>query len=311
MRQTIRLRLSFSSMLGSELHSDSIFGQFCWTWRDIHGDDSLTALLAQFPNRPPVVFSDGFPAGHLPKPELGPIEWSDSYKDFRKKKFVTTADFTSLAPKGRYSDWLRAALAVDSERTAVRRLSNTVSRLTGTVVAGSLYSFQTFHSRILGKEVLSLDQTAKYPEYDVYASIDAEISVEKVIEVVRIMGILGFGKDKNTGNGSFELSSNEVLPAMGNIRGNLVMSLSSCLPCEQLDLIRGEVFTKFPKHGHHLAMQGRHLKNPVVLFRPGAIFRTAAPREVYGRTVSLDPNLPEHLHNGMMIPVSLNVEEIA
>ncbi len=44
------------------VHSDTIFGAFCWAYRALHGKEALERFIAGLPERAPCVVSSGFPA---------------------------------------------------------------------------------------------------------------------------------------------------------------------------------------------------------------------------------------------------------
>ena len=53
--------------------ADTIFGHLCWTMRHNAGESELVSFLEHYrQNDPPVLLSNGFPAGLLPRPYLPP-----------------------------------------------------------------------------------------------------------------------------------------------------------------------------------------------------------------------------------------------
>lgn len=67
-----RIELELKSALISRLQSDTIFGQFCWAFRNRFGEgENFKNLLSK--DNPVVIFSNGFPSAKLPRPVLLPL----------------------------------------------------------------------------------------------------------------------------------------------------------------------------------------------------------------------------------------------
>jgi CRISPR-associated protein Csm4 len=86
------------------VHSDTLFGAICWSWRLLYGEKDLIELLSLFESsRPPFLISSTFPFIEeivtLPKPlsGLGPAGLE---KDVRRAKLVTHSIFESIARGG-------------------------------------------------------------------------------------------------------------------------------------------------------------------------------------------------------------------
>src|SRR5208337_1708500 len=75
------VEVELKSPIITAFQADTIFGHICWAIRFIRWDgsedgDGLKEFLDLYDNRgqgPPLLVSDGFPKGYLPKPVLPPI----------------------------------------------------------------------------------------------------------------------------------------------------------------------------------------------------------------------------------------------
>ncbi len=306
--KSLKLTIEFKSPLGSLLLSDTIFGHFCWEYRDIFGEDKLKEVLEDFESNPFLVFSDGFVKDTLPMPFLKPKSLKEM-KEYFKERFGDDFDYYSNVKrlkKARFvKDYFLENLKGDLELFAlydyihkpntktVHFIRNSVNRITNTVQEG-LYSTD---------EVFYGEQVDIYVKYD-ESRIDKG-TIEKVFESI---GRFGFGRDKSTGKGRFKVVDAEDEPkVLARKSSKTFISLSSGVPDKDCEILYGKIFTKFGKHGGSLAI-ANPFKNPVILFRSGSVFEFKETKEIYGQAFNVSV-YPGHYHSAYMLPLFVDVEE--
>ncbi len=73
---TVRLTLQPASAFGTPLLGEILFGQMCWAFVRLYGEERLADLLEGYVDgRPFAVLSDAFPSGHVPLPTLPNYLW--------------------------------------------------------------------------------------------------------------------------------------------------------------------------------------------------------------------------------------------
>ena len=71
---TLRVLSSFIT----PMQADTIFGTICWAYKYLEGEDKLKIFLQAYDKEPPLIISDGMPAGFFPKPVLKPLSLKQS-----------------------------------------------------------------------------------------------------------------------------------------------------------------------------------------------------------------------------------------
>jgi CRISPR-associated protein Csm4 len=299
--QSLKITLKFTSPVGSELQSDTIFGQFAWEFRYIFGEEKLLELLSNFEREPFLIFSDGFLENTVSMPFIKPEDqkrikeqFGDDY--YIKMKYLKKAKFVKIGQwvKNKVNLFtLSDSIIEDSGFKKASFIRNSVNRISNTTKEG-LYSTQEnfFEQNI-----------------DVYVKYDnGKISKGEILQVFESVGKFGFGRDKSTGKGRFQVENVVDNPEILNFRekSNAFISLSSGVPCDDCSVLFGKTFTKFGKHGGDLVF-GNPFKNPAILFKSGSSFQCSEKKEVYGRTLNVS-NYNGHYQNTFMIPLFVNME---
>ena len=278
--------------LASPLHSDTLFGAFCWSWLRCFGRESLESELIapSLSGEPPVIFSNGFPHGALPLPMgcydtanrfealTDKVERRAAYQKGKKLKgarFVAREGFDRI----RAGDWggFTRYLAEEGgkEETTIHNL---VSRDSGTVEnldgAGNLF----------GSVRRFFDPAQRFDCYILTALGRGRLSA-----VLELMLSLGIGADKSSGCGAFRLESLEEekdlpVPPEG---ANGFVALSNFLPARR-DPTDGawQLLPKYPKLDREFAQGDAPFKKPLLFLKAGALFRTDAPKPWYGRCLT-------------------------
>ncbi len=268
------VRIRLSSPLGSPLVSGSIFGHYCWTLRQLRGEDWLEAFLAGLESAP-VVFSDAFPAGCVPVPLLPPYRPAEegtldtsNAKILARRQFVTLDSFLRfrgvLDPR-RVADLATGASVLQTQRTA----HNRIDRLTGTTPpSGGLYFVEEDWPGASGAEL------------DIY--IRAAEAAESISEVFTLMGRQGFGRDASIGRGQFEVIQIAPAPELKGAGNRWVSWSRGCLS-EAIREPRYRLYTHYGKLGGLWATTEKPFKYPLTLWRAGATFAAAEAAAPFGR----------------------------
>lgn len=305
-------RLALATPLGTPLAGDTLFGQLCWALREAAGAAELARRLDGYPQgRPWLIVSDGFPAGHLPKPTLPqhyePAGKPEERKAAKKKRWI---------PAARAGEALPALLAsaVDDDaaygKAPVRGAQphNTLNRLTGTTGEGAFAPYtqpQTFHAP--GQRV------------DVHLVLDEErVSADEARRLLAAIGASGFGRDASIGLGKFSVEALEPATLPAPAAANAFWTLAPCAPQGGgFDGGRSywRVLTRFGRHGNALALAGNPYKTPVLLAATGAVFAARgefAPRPFVGRGLGGDGSLsksePATVHQGYAPALPIRLE---
>lgn len=320
--ESLKLKIKLQSSFKTKFQSDTIFGQFCWMYRYIFGNDKLEIFLSNFKNEPAIAFSDGFFGDLLPKPLLEPLNFSDDElkkaKDYKKLEFVEKdiilQNRHNLSDRYIFNDFVSKNTGVNDNYATDRDeakgkdtyiLKNSIDRISGTAKAGLYVSKETFFS-----------EDARFTLYVKYKS--ADISRKEILQVMQTMGEFGFGRDASTGNGKFKIIEDEILDNPKELSffegANSFMALSHGIPKEDADglsdcrLNYGKIITKFPKHGGFLGLTDNYFKNPFVVYRPGSTFIfNGNPKDVYGRVLDNVSFTKGTIQGVLLLPLFLKI----
>lgn len=286
-----RATLALATPLGTPLAGDTLFGQCCWALRETQGETELTRRLDGYTQGQPwLIVSDGFPAGHLPKPTLPqyfePHADPAARKDAKKKRWI---------PSSRVGDALAALLACAVDDTAAYgkapvaavQSHNTLNRLTGTTGEGAFAPYtmpQTFYAP--GQRV------------DVYLILDeGRVSAPEAHHLLTAIGATGFGRDASIGLGKFSVELLEPASFTTPVHANAYWTLGPCAPQGQgIDGARSywRVLTRFGRHGNAHALAGNPFKTPILMAATGAVFTPQGdftPRLCVGQGLGRDGKL--------------------
>ncbi len=317
------------SSLSTPLQSDTIFGHLCWAVVYRWGSDRLSELIEALKKQPCLILSTAFPAGKLPKPSV-PVKYNlirevidnirkmDNYKDLdalkayslekKLKKIVWISN--SLPDKDYLYDKKKelAAMAEDEAKKLMKGngepknkheieqvdFHNKIDRLSGTTSgSGELYASRTSYYQSLNFE--------SWLDTDFFTK-------EELLELFAYIRDHGFGKDKNTGKGRFEITLEDFAwPACSNI--NAYLLLSNMVPCENdTTLVSYKSKTKFPKVGGDYALTKSPYKYPLYILEPGSVFFAGAdkkaPQGTLLQNVHPDPQIVQNLY-AYCIPIMI------
>jgi CRISPR-associated protein Csm4 len=276
--------------------SDTIFGHICWAVRflDWSGTDKLREFLDLYDrsDSPPLLISNGFPKGYLPKPAVPPVTQAEIEevvgKDNRiRDSFrIKTIKNLEIIPKESFSRLQKDRLtslqlfremheelfketqgcsdSIYHEMDKIQPMivqHNTINRMLGRPTRG-LYAQEEF---------FAINQ---FP-FEIYL----KTNYFSRSDFQRIFGFIkeqGFGRDKATGKGhfDFEIKDGADLPESGS--PNAFVTLSSYVPTES-DPVDGyyNVLLKYGKLGGSYAkgtLNRNPFKKPLIMFSAGSTF---------------------------------------
>ena len=311
-----RATLALATPLGTPLAGDTLFGQCCWGLREAQGEAELTRRLDGYTQgKPWLIVSDGFPAGHLPKPTLPqyfePQQDPAGRKDAKKKRWIPTIH-ASAALSSLLGSAVDDATAYGKAPRLTVQPHNTLNRLTGSTGEGAF-----------APDTMSQTFYAPGQRVDVYLVLDeTRISVDEARNLLAALGATGFGRDASIGLGKFsvvDLQPAFIEPAVDT---NAFWTLAACAPQGQgFDGTRSywRALTRFGRHGNAHALAGNPFKTPILMAATGAVFTPAgdfAARLFVGQGLGSNGILskaePATVHQGYApaLPIRMNSRPI-
>lgn len=321
------ITITLKSPIATPLQSDTIFGHICWAVRFLKWDeeDKLGKFLSLFDkdSQPPLLLSNGFPKGYLPKPVIPPvtqdvlesiygnenrIEDSFRIKTIKKRDIIPKEKFRVLLHDEITPEKLFRALDdsydVKKKQQSMMVQHNTIDRIKGSVRGGGLFSQEeTFFDDGFGVFEIYLKT--------VYFSFK---DLERIFEYVSSGG---FGRDKSTGKGYFTFEIHEGIDLPEAVEPNAFMTLSSYIPKED-DPTDGyyNIIHKYGKLGGLYAkgiseVNGNPFKMPLIMFSSGSVFRDENYEQdkVYGSLLKNVHQKEDIRHYAYAFPVGINVED--
>lgn len=300
-----RIDYHLHSATASAWHADTVFGHLCWAMRYTESEASLAQMLdACRQGHPPILVSNGFPAGLFPNlitPPL-PLDSAATLQEQRsqaqQEKEARQVAHLTLEEFNRAINGEMFLPSTKKDPTHQVTLKNQISRLTGTTGGeGNLYDFEeTF-----------------YPAISIYAKIEDNF-VQRARQLFLFIAEDGYGKRKSVGYGA--ISSMTFAPLEG-LRPpqdtNGFVTLSNFVPAKG-DPTAGSwgTIVKYGKLGEEYAIGGSPFKLPVVMLVAGSAFYDNPLRPFYGRMVpGISPAYPRVIQYGfaLAIPARLRFGE--
>jgi len=132
----------------------------------------------------------------------------------------------------------------------------------------------------------------------IYFRAADKAAAELLLDLLNELSLTGFGADVATGRGQFEIVAepervSDLDQPPSGADGVVILSTFQPGPADPADGY-WEAFPKFPKLGADLGVPDVR-KNTLVMFRPGACFRTEPDRPFLGAALKMDVILPESL----------------
>ncbi len=290
------VELELGSPIVTKFQADTIFGHICWAmrflkWDTPEGGDRLGEFLRLYDQEggPPLLVSDGFPGGYLPRPVLppitqqelddvvGPVSLGELVRNSHKIKAVKNLEYVPAGDFARLnSHWMDPVeifrqlfqahdpMSGDSHpgRTTMVQ-HNTVDRVRNMVMNGLYSQEETFYSN-------------DFRKFKIYVRT-SYFTREDLARIFEFIGEDGYGKDKSTGKGHFTSIVREGNELVENEDANGFMTLSSFIP-KRDDPRDGyyKILHKYGKLGGSFAESGlgrNPFKKPLLMFAAGSVFR--------------------------------------
>jgi CRISPR-associated protein Csm4 len=266
------------SAFGTLPKGDTLFGHFCWAVRNHFGEDRLRILLEGYTKRNPfAVFSDAFPAGHLPRPVL-PGHWfkllrGTDRKEFKKRVWIPVELLGEPVEDWPHHCRKESDMAGDPARPQLEpQPHNTIDRRSGTTGGGfAPYTMSRYwyDQRDIRRK--------KHVEarLDIYVVLDDKRLARPELEQLLVaIGEFGFGRDASIGLGKFRLDALNTVSLPSQAGADAWLTLSPIAPQGMnLDTARSfyQVFTRFGRHGDTAVLTGKPFKTPVLLAQTAAV----------------------------------------
>lgn len=306
--RTYEIRLAVPSGFVTPWHADTIFGHLCWAaerqgvFKNFTGASGFIDLYRA--GKPPLIISDAFPTGFLPAPaNLRELFDNDRtatldvsrYSLLKKVKgleYLTIGQFRQYQ-KGESFD------VADTEKQIVSAvtLHNQISRITNTTGdGGSLFELDEHY--------------VKNGKLSIYAKI-ADGFEDDVLQLFGLFAASGYGKKKSAGKGAFAVEAFQTFAGFaceGKTNGFVV--LSHFVPAQN-DPTEGvyKSMVKYGKLGEEKALSGNPFKKPLLMLKPGAVFRDDGSRTHCGRLIEkiayADDSVVQYAY-GFCVPVTVN-----
>lgn len=214
------------------IHSDTLFGAICWSWKILHGEDELVDLLSRFTSgRPPFLISSAFPfIGDLylmPKPLAGSRGF-ESDKKARKSWLVSHSIFQKITSGEDVTDYRvieGGAVVSPEEAPGVEDLLETSPPWTTTDLPRVSLDRLTMQS-----DIYHVGEVRFAKGCGLYVLVDfRDRSIKNKLEgALRLLGDEGIGGERSCGKGLFSLDSTSV--RAGSDDGDKAVLLSLCRP---------------------------------------------------------------------------------
>lgn len=228
--------LQLRSGLGSQLRAETLWGHLCWGIRYRSGSEALQTWLQQYDlGTPPLILSDPFPQGFVPRPRLpGPpavatrpdTRTAADRKQVQRRVWISEAGLAALQSQ-LSADRLAAIMAADTaDPPAATETSITqagINRLTGGTEqpdGGALYTSSVHFFRTSPQQPAAA--------FDVYVSSPEPSETVQQWFCDGLSG--GYGRDAATGRGDLRLTSivRRTPPAVS--QANAVLLLGPTVP---------------------------------------------------------------------------------
>lgn len=300
------LELKPLSAFASKPTGGMLFGHLVWAARERLSEDGVKTLLDGYlQGRPFAVLSDLLPKGFVPMPALplavlAPNLAAGARKDLKAKRWLPedalSRPVEEWAGRAKSSAQLREEGLGSSETAFVH---NSISRATGTTGKGAFAPYEVASESFLPEHRWSL-----------HVVLDEErLSVETFLDLIRAVGMSGFGRDASTGMGRFEVLASGVVKPFASAKS--WVTLSAMAPQRggwDPERCFYRPLTYFGRHGNDRALGSGVFKKPIVLAECGALLTLREPsaKGYAGQGIGGHSAFADTVHQGYapMLPVS-------
>lgn len=284
--QLYKVTLQLQSPLVTPLKGDTLFGQFCWAYRELFGNVGLEQLLANYLQKPAVIFSDAFECGYLPRPVYPFAQLEDIISEEQKVNLVNKRKALKKLK------WLKADILFQQQKS----LSNIMLGVlddSEDCIASSFYSKKNINAHnTINRETSTTGDGIFAPyavnstsyefnnSFDIYVLIEttSNLNITVIEECLNHIGVFGFGADATIGMGKFKLIGKAVelkLNEYKNITHYMNLSPTVLLENSSVDLSESfySIFTRFGRMGNLNSFSSNPFKQPVVTIDSGSLLK--------------------------------------
>ncbi|MEN9945803.1 MAG: hypothetical protein RLZZ293_189 [Pseudomonadota bacterium] len=325
------------------LKGDTLFGHFCWAYRERHGKSQLEqVLLAGYTNnQPKIIFSDAYNHDYLFLPKYIYDRFGFSYdatkrKEIKARKYLPLT--TLLNPKMSLKKIWQNTVEQSAQDSACNakeaqiatlinfaQTHNTINRVLGTTSSGIFapYNTEVFtYKRFMPLNDKNYNkQDNNLPiKLDIYIMLNEDffqqLGQNSLVELINDIGTHGFGADASIGKGKFTLS--EIKPIDLNYSGvKSGFTLAPAIIDATQDKITDQfydVFTRFGRHGNIMAHSQQVFKQPVTMMNSNAfiLFQDQAQPFIGNGLINSQCSINNETHIGyvqaysMIIPLAVD-----
>lgn len=318
MVKTYRIRLQLEGGFMTPWHADTIFGHLCWLIRYNDGAEVLQDFLQRYIDRKPYfVLSNGLPGDYLSRPcglknaLAGNLTKSEKMtqnklaKSIRKLEYISWAEFEHLL-QGKLWDPSVGSAMRSKPLLTTYNLHNTIDRNTMTTGdVGELFELEEYYFN------------QEYQYLSIYVHIYDQAWVDKLKNLFEELSLVGFGKKKSIGKGSFKFIDMTPFEGFENFRDSdsgdrdyrhAAIMLSNFVP-DSSDPIDGhyQLVVKYGKVGE---TSDRPFKKPLMMLKEGAVFFDDPPKAYYGTMIQdIAVGRPEVVQYGYGFAIPVKIYE--
>jgi len=310
---SLRIIISPETAFGSPIKGDTLFGQGCWMIRETWGEHRLQQCLQGYTDQQPfLICSDAFPKGYIQRPEY-PLSVYESVQADRKqlkKRLCLALDDLDKPVSSWLSLYRTDGEIFAEENYTCRHLQqhNSINRMSGTT-GNDFAPYQ-------------MEQTWYAPDIllDIWLQYDrTKISRQEVIDTIKRIGQIGYGRDASTGLGKFTLKSDSDEKLYHAEHANSCITLAPAILSGQgfvSDKSYYSLFTRFGRHGVQTIATGKPFKNPILMADTAAVVYTPKIPEKnhigkgVGTAGKLSKALPDTVHQGYAPCIKVHHEGI-
>ncbi len=284
---------------------DTIFGQFCWQIVQNMGSNELDRLLETYQQAPFAIISDLLPANSIRKPPIADSLFGISF-DPKKRKILKAKNMIDLDEFEQHAFRYNKRFIIDKIK------SNEPYKIHETIVVRNAID------RLTSTTDTGFDPFANYrydhgmPKATFYLMLDDRLPIEDARRYLEQIGKTGLGKDATIGRGRYRIKSVREY-RFDNPDANAMMTLSpSVLHGQGFKKVWYDTFTRFGKHGNHLA-HALVWKNPILMADSFALIYSD-PKPYIGQGLggdgSISKAMTQTVHQGyaITIPITLEVD---
>ena len=290
--KTYKLSIELKSPIITPLYADTIWGHICWGIKYNEGEKNLKNFINMYSENPPLVLSNAFPEGMLPKPKVIAYDYKKNVnlKEYTKTKKDKKIKYISFMSFGKKYDHLSKI----TEAKIVERFHNTINRLTGTVLEeGGLYTV--------------IEEWYYKGRFDIY--IISLFEEQKIYELFDYAFRFGYGGDKSTGKGLINIVGIEEFEFPN--KGKRLMALANfTIPNNvKVNDLYADVMVKYGKLGGDFVLYKNPFKKPILMYKEGATFKKEKDIKYIGQLLK-NVHSDENIYHYSFTPlISINVLE--